>query len=118
MTGDPSWAAAYGQDMDAVTRLPTTRASLDPIDRDLAEIDAAIGLVLGGLATRVRLVGLMRPDSTAAVGLARSQAAGIRFEMQHDPAGMTSVTVGPRLPAVGVDPSPISLRARSVAQSG
>ena len=118
MTGVSSWDAAYGQGMDAVTRLPITRALLDPIDRDLAEIDAAIGLVVAGLATRVRLAGLMRPESTAAVGLARSQAAGIQFEMRHDLAGMASVTVGPRVPVVRAEPPSVSLLARSVAHPG
>ena len=43
--------------MDPITRLPVSHPRLDPLDRDLAEIDAAIGLVVGGAARRVRLVG-------------------------------------------------------------
>jgi len=86
--------------MDPVTHLPVTHSSLDLFDRDLAEVDAAIGLVAGGLATRVRLVGLGRPESVAAVALARSQAAGVGFEVDRGADGAASMTVGPRLPGV------------------
>lgn len=82
--------------MEPVTRLPITHVMSDPIDRDTAEIDAAIELVRLGLATRVRLVGLMRPDAAAAIGLARAQAAGVLFEMDRAPAGNTSLTIGPQ----------------------
>ena len=87
--------------MDPITQLPSTRAPLHPLDRDLAEIDAAIGLVVRGVATRVRLVGLMRPDALAAVGLARSQSAGVRFEIDRGANGDVAMTLGPRLPGVG-----------------
>lgn len=83
--------------MDPITRLPN-RASASPIERDLAEIDAAIELVRRGIATRIRLVGLMRPDGVAAIGLAHAQAAGLRFEVDRVQAGPVAVTVGPRGP--------------------
>jgi hypothetical protein len=82
--------------MDPMTPVPNTYSSLDQLTRDLAEIDAAIALVVGGVATRVRLVGLARPDATAAVALARSQAAGLRFEVDRGRDGIASLTVGPR----------------------
>ena len=87
--------------MDPITHLPDSRAPLHTLDRDLAEIDAAISLVVGGVATRVRLVGLTRPDALAAVGLARSQAAGVRFELDRGATGVVAMTLGPRLPGVG-----------------
>jgi hypothetical protein len=89
--------------MDRITRLPITRASASPIERDLAEIDTAIELVRRGVATRIRLVGLLRPDGVAAIGLAHAQAAGLRFEVDRGPAGGAALTIGPRrnLPRVG-----------------
>jgi len=81
--------------MDPITRLPTTRASTDPDDRDIAEIDAAISMVATGIAARVRLVGLAHPGMAAAVALARTQVAGIRFEIERSPDGIASLTVGP-----------------------
>ena len=86
--------------MDPITHLPS-RATLDPLDRELAEIDAAIGLVVAGAATRVRLVGLVRPESLAAVGLARSQAAAVRFEIDRGAGGAMTLTLGPRAPRAG-----------------
>ena len=82
--------------MEPVTRLPITRAAPSPIERDMAEIDAAIELVRRGLATRIRLVGLLRPEGAAAVGLARAQAAGVLFSVERPPDGGASLTVGPR----------------------
>ena len=82
--------------MDPVTRLPITRAAPSPVERDLAEVDAAIELVRRGLATRIRLVGLLRPDGAAAVGLARAQAAGLLFAVDRGPAGVVALTIGPR----------------------
>ena len=82
--------------MDPVTRLPITRAVPSPVERDVAEIDAAIELVRRGLATRIRLVGLMRPDGAAAVGLARAQAAGLLFAVDRGADGVASLTIGPR----------------------
>ncbi|MEA2548185.1 MAG: hypothetical protein QOE42_783, partial [Chloroflexota bacterium] len=38
--------------MDPTTLLPFPNASIDPIESDIAEIDAALGLVTRGLATR------------------------------------------------------------------
>ena len=81
--------------MAAVTHLPLPRPSLDPIERDLAEVEAAIALVALGLATRVRLVGLLRAEAVAGEGLARAQEAGVAFRL--DCSGPTpAVTLGPR----------------------
>lgn len=81
--------------MDLRPILPFPAPGLDPLERDLGEIDAAIELVTRGAATRVRLVALARPDAAASTGLARAQAAGVRFAVDRRANG-TSVTVGPR----------------------
>ncbi len=83
--------------MDQTTLLPFPRASIDPIERDLAEVDAAIALVARGLATRVRLVSLMKAEAVAGTGLARAQDAGIGFSLERSARGATSVTLGPRV---------------------
>jgi hypothetical protein len=82
--------------MDPTTPLHFPGASSDPIERDLVEIDAAIAMVARGLATRVRLVGLMRPEAAAATGLAHAQDASMAFSLDRDPDGGITVTLGPR----------------------
>jgi hypothetical protein len=76
--------------------LPFPNASTDPIDRDLTDIDAAITLVASGLATRVRLVGLVRPEATAPAGLAHAQEAKVGFSLDRNADGIAAVTLGPR----------------------
>lgn len=71
------------------------RHRTDPIEIDLAHVEAAIALVLSGGAVRVRLVGLTDPRSLAPVALARAQAAGVGFSVERDPRTWT-LTIGPR----------------------
>ena len=62
----------------------------------LAEIDAAIALVTGRVARRVRLVALPFSEAVAGVGLARARAAGLAFRLERtERVGVASVTVGP-----------------------
>jgi len=81
--------------MDPLELRPSTAAPDETIARDMVEIDAAIRLVATGVATRVRLVSLSRPESVAARGLARAQAAHIAFGLGRDSLGAVSVTIGP-----------------------
>ena len=83
--------------MDQSTLLPFPDASTDTVTRDLVEIDAAIDLVSRGLASRVRLVGLLRPDAVAAIGLARAQDALVGFSLDRGVSGGVAITVGPRI---------------------
>jgi hypothetical protein len=82
--------------MDPISHLPLAPDAPSAADHDLAEIDAAIELVRRGVATRIRLLGLTRLDAVAGVGLARAQAAGLRFDVERGLEGNTSLTVGPR----------------------
>jgi hypothetical protein len=82
--------------VDPTRLLPFPNASMDAIDHDLIEIDAAIVLVARGLATRVRLVGLMRPEAAAAIGLAHAQLANVDFSLERNPGAGATVTLGPR----------------------
>lgn len=60
----------------------------------LAEIDAAIALVVGHVARRVRLTALPFVETVAAVGLAHATAAGLGFRFERpDRVGVATVTV-------------------------
>ena len=74
---------------------PFPRASApDPVESDLQEIVAAIGLVAGGVARRVRISGLRRPEAVAGVGVARAQKAGVDFALEPNETGGFTVMVG------------------------
>jgi hypothetical protein len=65
----------------------------------LAEIDAAIALVVGGAARRVRLTALPFVDVAAALALAHARAAGLGFRFERPSrAGVVTVTIGPLEP--------------------
>jgi len=80
--------------MDPTALLSFPDAPSDVVAPHVADIDAAIALVARGLATRVRLVALDRPEAAAAVGLAHAQEAGVRFRLDRGPDGI-AITVGP-----------------------
>ena len=87
-------------DSSAVITFPSEHASGDdPAELGstaLAEIDAAIALVVGHAARRVRLTGWPFVELVAAAGLARAQAAGVAFAVERaDRAGVVTVSVGP-----------------------
>jgi hypothetical protein len=68
----------------------------------LAEIDAAIALVLSAAARRVHLTALPFVESVAGTGLSRARAAGVGFAFERgERAGVATVTIGPR------DPRPV-----------
>jgi len=82
-------------------------ASVIPFPRDpdestaaeetaLIEIDAAIAMVAGRHARRVRLTGLPFIDRIAGIGAAHALAAGVGFRLEREErAGVVTVTVGP-----------------------
>ena len=60
----------------------------------LAEIDAAIALVAGHVARRVRVTALPFVETVAAIGLAHATAAGLGFRFERgDRVGVATVTV-------------------------
>jgi hypothetical protein len=62
----------------------------------MAEIDAAIAMVVGRHATRVRLTALPFVDRVAGIGAAHAHAAGVAFRLERaERAGVLTVTVGP-----------------------
>jgi hypothetical protein len=72
-------------------------AAPDSAGRALLEIDAAIALVAGGAAIRVRIACLADVETVAIQGAARAQAAGLAFRLQRETSGPLTVVVGPRL---------------------
>jgi hypothetical protein len=68
----------------------------------LAEIDAAIAMVAGHAARRVRLTAIPFVENAAAEGLAHARAAGMAFHFERPGReGVVTVTIGP------LDPSPV-----------
>ena len=62
----------------------------------LAEIDAAIALVSGRAARRVRLTAVPFVETVASIGLAHARAAGLAFQLERpERAGVATVTIGP-----------------------
>jgi hypothetical protein len=94
-------------DSSAVIALPVlvpldAAPAEDAASTALAEIDAAIALVSGGAARRVRLVAIPFVESVAGVALARATAAGLEFGFERTgPAGVATVTIGPEMPGDG-----------------
>jgi len=66
----------------------------------LAEIDAAIALVAGHAARRVRLTAVPFVERAAAEGLAHANAAGLEFRLERpERQGVATVTIGPLVAA-------------------
>jgi hypothetical protein len=102
----PLGGSAYGEAMDSASVVAFPRlddgegagvALASANAGAIAEIDAAIDLVAGGVARRVRLTAIPFVESVAAVGLARARAAGLAFRFErNERLGVVTVTVGPR----------------------
>jgi len=82
--------------MGSVTPFPRSRNAGDPLERDLREVAAAIGLVASGAAVRVLLVCLADPASVAPAGIALAQIAGVAFAVERTRAARQTIVVGPR----------------------
>jgi hypothetical protein len=78
-------------------------AALDPVERALVEVDAAVALVVQGVALRVTVSGLPAADDVAAAAAARAQVAGVAFRVRRDTREAVTLVVGPRLAAALVD---------------
>jgi hypothetical protein len=77
------------------TVLPFPRRASAPLERDLAEVVAAITLVAQGAARRVRLVNLRRPMAVAGDAAAYAGEAGIEFHIERS-TGKAELVLGPR----------------------
>jgi hypothetical protein len=87
-------------DSPTVIAFPRPGADRTPLDgagaAALAEIDAAIALVAGHAARRVRLTAVPFVELAAAEGLAHARAAGMVFVFERpEREGVITVTIGP-----------------------
>ena len=70
----------------------------EDLDRALADVDAAIALVRGGAAVRIRLIGFALAEMVAGLAAAHAQLAGVGFHVDRaEVAGAPAVIVGPIL---------------------
>jgi hypothetical protein len=85
--------------MDVPQVIPLALDLDDTPDLDeiaLAEIDAAISMVAGRHAVRVRLTALAFVERVAGIGAAHARAAGVQFRLERlERPGVRTVTVGP-----------------------
>ena len=90
--------------MDSASVIAFPRAASDDDEQTvgaaaLREIDAAIALIVGGAARRVRLAGVPFVDVVAGTGLAHARAAGLGFRLERaEREGVATVTIGPADP--------------------
>ena len=84
-----------------ITQLPTAAVG-DSLERALLEVDAAITLVLAGIAVTITLCCFDGAESAAFTGAAWAQAAGVAFRLQHMPPAPVVLVIGPRLRPVPV----------------
>jgi hypothetical protein len=76
---------------------PDPDEATDTDEATLLEIDAAIAMVVGRHAIRVRLTSLPFVDRIAGLGAAHAHAAGVQFRLERaERAGVRTLTVGPR----------------------
>ena len=82
--------------MDRTTSWLPAAADRDPLELALREIDAAIGLVLAGIAVTMTLCCLDGAEAAAFTGAAWAQTAGVAFGLRWGPQGSVSLVIGPR----------------------
>jgi hypothetical protein len=72
---------------------------LEPSDAELAhalaEVDAAIALVRGGAAIRIRLIGFALADAIAGLAASHAQLERVEFRIDRDGDGAPAMIVGP-----------------------
>jgi hypothetical protein len=83
--------------MERTISLLPAAATFDPLDRALWEINAAIALVLAGVAVTLTLCCLEAAEGAAFTGAALTQAAGVEFRLRRNSPTSVSLVIGPRL---------------------
>ena len=79
-----------------ISRLPSAEVH-DPLDRALAEINAAIALVVAGVAVTITVCFLEAAEDAAFTGAMWAQGAGVAFCLRRDPPDSVSLVIGPRV---------------------
>jgi hypothetical protein len=83
--------------MDQTISRPPHANVHDPLDRALSEINAAIALVVAGVAVTITLCFLEAAEDAAFTGAMWAQAAGVAFRLRRDPPDSVSLVIGPRI---------------------
>jgi hypothetical protein len=87
--------------VDEAEPIPFPRAagpSNEELESALSEVDAAIALVGGGAAVRIRLIGFALADAVAGLAAAHAQIAGVGFQLDRpEVSGAMAIIVGPLL---------------------
>jgi hypothetical protein len=78
--------------VDAPVLLPAAREA--ELDRDVAEVRAAIEMVAGGVARRMIVVGLHRPGEAADLTIEIARSAGVRVT-RGGKVGLATIVVEP-----------------------
>lgn len=63
----------------------------------MLEVDAAISLVVAGIAVTITLCCFEGAEGAAFTGAVWAQAAGVAFRLRREPPLPTSLVIGPRL---------------------
>lgn len=82
----------------------------DPFDRALLEINAAIALVVAGVAATITLCFLEVAEDAASTGAMWAQTAGVAFRLRRDLPDSVSLVIGPLVRAAM---APIELESES-----
>jgi hypothetical protein len=69
----------------------------DPLDGALSKIDAAIALVVAGVAVTITPCFFESAEEAAFAGAMWAQAAGVAFRLRRDPPDSVSIVIGPRV---------------------
>src|SRR3954469_10989336 len=77
--------------------------SRDALERTMAEIEAAIAVVVAGLAVSVALCGFDAADGAAFTAAVWAQAAGVAFRLRREHPGSVDLVFGPRLRPVAAN---------------
>jgi hypothetical protein len=84
------------EDIEPIPFPHALEPSEEELENALAEVDAAIALVRGGAAVRIRLIGFALADAVAGLAAAHAQLAGVGFKVDRlDLAGAAAIIVGP-----------------------
>ena len=93
----PLGQRSYVRDVDRTLSWLAGAGGVDSLDLALIEIDAAIAMVVLGVAVTVRLCNLAGADAAAFDAAARAQTAGVAVSLRHVGLGTTTMIVGPRV---------------------
>lgn len=102
----PLGQRSYVRDVDRTLSWLAGAGGVNSLQSALVEVDAAIAMVVLGVAVTVRLCNLAGADAAAFDAAARAQAAGVAFSLRRDGPGATTMIVGPRIAPRGTDPLP------------